>query len=399
VPGLSLGTGRLGRRLRNDRDRGAVAALVAILLSSGVLLGMTAFSIDLGTMYGERAQLISGANAAALTVAENCARPGQVCGSAFGQNVARSNANRNALDNAMTVDSICGRDLVSGRLGACSPPAGAGTHCVGTPPVGVSYAEVYTSTLTPDGSFVLPPVFAGAVVAGYRGAHIQACSRVAWGTPAGPYSALTVSQCQFTNLTTPAATRFPPSFPSRPANAAAIEVAINMATPQSSGQACGGSLGVLNGGGCEVTNLTYGSNGTGQLNRNGTGNISPTCQNVMSNNYFPPQSDDLRPYLLMPIYSTINPLGNSGNARFQNFVGVAAFQVTGYKFDNGPGTDAGGRDWLGVSVSAGNYCGPGTNGQSRCIRGYFVSATILDGTWPATGWPQTYGASVFRTAG
>jgi len=59
-------------RLRHD-ERGVVAAIVAILLGTGVLLGMGALVIDVGQIYQERAELQNGADAAALAVAESCA--------------------------------------------------------------------------------------------------------------------------------------------------------------------------------------------------------------------------------------------------------------------------------------------------------------------------------------
>ncbi len=394
MPGLS-------RRLRRDRDRGAVAALVAILLSGGVLLGFAAFAVDLGTMYAERAELISGANAAALTIAENCVRPGQICNGTTGRNTARSNANGNAMDNAMKIDGICGRDLGTGQLGTCSPPAAAGAHCLGTPPAGVSYAEVYTSTLTRDGDTVLPKAFAGTF-AGFHGATIRACSRVAWGIPKGPYPALTVSRCQFDALTTPAASKFPPAYPSIPGNPAGIEVVIKMATPDP-GCSSTNSLGLLNGGSdCQLT-LNYGDDPNGQTDADGHGHhqgtdASHACTNLLDHK-MPPSASDPRPYLLMPIYSTLDPNGRSSNAHFRDIIGVAAFQVTGYKLSDDDGTDAGGHDWLGVRVDENQYCGNGTTFRDRCIRGYFVSATIIDGTWPAAGWHRTYGVSVFRTGG
>jgi hypothetical protein len=113
----------------------------------------------------------------------------------------------------------------------------------------------------------------------------------------------------------------------------------------------------------------------------------------------PPSAEDPRPYLLMPIYTSVKANGKSGTAKFIDVVGVAAFQVTGYKLDDKDGKYAGKHDWLGVPVSKNTYCGPGTNPRDRCIRGYFVSATIIDGTWPAPGWQNTYGVSVFRTDG
>jgi Flp pilus assembly protein TadG len=394
VPGLS-------RRLRRDRDRGGVAALLAVMLAGGTLLAFAAFAVDMGVMYGERAQLLGGANAAALTIAENCARPGQVCNGATGRAAARSNANANAMDNAMTIDSICGRDLGTGQLGTCSPPVATGAHCLGTPPAGVSYAEVYTSTLTPDGATVLPRSFAGSI-AGFHGATIRACSRVAWGMPNGPYAALTVSQCQFTNLTSPAASNFPPAYPSIPANPAGIEVVIKMATPNP-GCSSSNSLGLLNGdSGCQLS-LNYGDDPNGHTDTDDHGrhrgtDASGACTDLLDSK-MPPSANDPRPYLLIPIYSTLDPDGHSANAHFRDIVGIAAFQVTGYKLSDDDGTDAGGRDWLGVRVDENQYCGSGTTFRDRCIRGYFVSANIIDGTWPAAGWHGTYGVSVFRTSG
>ena len=74
MPGLT----RLRRRAGGDR--GAVTALVAILMSSGVLLGMTAYAVDIGTLYAYRDQALNAANAAALAAAELCNRPGTRCG-------------------------------------------------------------------------------------------------------------------------------------------------------------------------------------------------------------------------------------------------------------------------------------------------------------------------------
>lgn len=61
---------RLGRRMTDER--GATAVIVALLMVP--LIGFTAIAVDLGRVYAERARLQVAADAAALAVAQDCAR-------------------------------------------------------------------------------------------------------------------------------------------------------------------------------------------------------------------------------------------------------------------------------------------------------------------------------------
>jgi Flp pilus assembly protein TadG len=65
---------RLTRRVRGRlaEERGAAAVLVALLLVP--MLGFTAIAVDIGAVYAERARLQVAADAAALAVAQDCAR-------------------------------------------------------------------------------------------------------------------------------------------------------------------------------------------------------------------------------------------------------------------------------------------------------------------------------------
>jgi Flp pilus assembly protein TadG len=63
-------TARLPRRLAGDR--GAAAVLMALVLVP--LLGFAAVAVDIGAVYAERARLQVAADAAALAVAQDCAR-------------------------------------------------------------------------------------------------------------------------------------------------------------------------------------------------------------------------------------------------------------------------------------------------------------------------------------
>ncbi len=87
------------RRLTRDthsEDRGAITVLVAILMV--VLLGSVAIAVDVGAIYSERAQLQSGADAAAIATAQKCARDAGSESCSTTSTLAGSLANQNALD-------------------------------------------------------------------------------------------------------------------------------------------------------------------------------------------------------------------------------------------------------------------------------------------------------------
>lgn len=77
--------------LRLDDDRGATAVILAILMVP--LLGFAAISLDIAAMHAERQQLQTGADAAALAIAQDCAR--DTCGApaATAQTFATANSN------------------------------------------------------------------------------------------------------------------------------------------------------------------------------------------------------------------------------------------------------------------------------------------------------------------
>ncbi|MFB9234543.1 pilus assembly protein TadG-related protein [Plantactinospora siamensis] len=184
---------------RSRGDRGAVAITVALLLGSGVLLGMAALVVDVGNLYAERTQLQSGADGAALRVAQECASAAGDCSAANRRDLAAGLARDNAADGAAAAQ-VCGR--FEGDSVDCPAPTGGVPDCVGPAPDAGDYAEVHTGTETADGRTVLPPVFAQAVLSGFNGAHVTACSRVGWGAPATATGlAMTLSACDWRTLT------------------------------------------------------------------------------------------------------------------------------------------------------------------------------------------------------
>jgi hypothetical protein len=85
--------------MSTDRDRGAVSVMVALL--TVVLIGFAAISIDVAATWAERQQLQSGADAAALAVAQDCARGS--CGDAAGTAQALAVANKNDREVTATI--------------------------------------------------------------------------------------------------------------------------------------------------------------------------------------------------------------------------------------------------------------------------------------------------------
>jgi len=203
VPVTGWLANRFAARCRDDR--GSVAPAVAALLSSGVLLGLAALVVDVGNMYAEHEQLQTGADAAAIRVAQVCAERAADCTVPVADGLAGRYARDNARDGAAGAD-VCGR---GGGLPECRVPSGPQRACVRPAPNTGEYVEVRTHTLRPDGSTLLPPVFADAVIDGFEGASVTACARAGWGAPASARAlAMTISTCDWSRYTGNGA-RFP----------------------------------------------------------------------------------------------------------------------------------------------------------------------------------------------
>lgn len=88
--------------LRLNDDRGAVAVIIAILMVP--LLGFAAISLDVAAMHAEKQQLQNGADAAALAIAQDCARDSCEAPAETAQTFATANSNSGTA--AATLPSI-----------------------------------------------------------------------------------------------------------------------------------------------------------------------------------------------------------------------------------------------------------------------------------------------------
>ena len=167
---------REGRHNGNhDGERGAVSILVAILLV--VLLGFGAIAVDVSMLYAERTQLRNGADAAALAIAQKCAKNAADPDCSTSSALARSFANGNANDGLSNIKST----VLDKAARTVTVTAGAQEK--GRTPNEVS-------------------LFFARVI-GMNSTEVNAPSTVVWGSPekgTTPFP-ITVSVCQVRNST------------------------------------------------------------------------------------------------------------------------------------------------------------------------------------------------------
>jgi hypothetical protein len=322
-------------------ERGAIGALVAVLIGGGVLTGMGALVIDVGQIYQERAELQNGADAAALGVAKSCALGACTPG------IAGQLADRNASSltgGTEGVQLVCG----SGSLGGCSGSAGNITDCPPSPPAGVNFVDVYTATQIASGSTLLPPVFATTLLgnSSYQGTTVLACAQAEWGAPsAATAGALAISACEWDQATQQGASfAASPPYPPGPLPPTSVDQVLTITS------------------GCATFGWAADEGGDCSLPVSGSSfpaasEMPPACQQVLEN----AQRSQIP--ILVPVYVSLN--GAAGTYALQGF---ADFVVTGYNLP--PGFLA--ADWLNPA----NSC----QGTDYCLTGYFVQGVI-----PATG--------------
>lgn len=172
---------------RISDDRGAIAAIFAILLGTGALLGMLALSFDLGAVYLERRTVQVGSDAAATGVAQKCALHSPQC-----QDQASAGALAAVLVNANAEDSLTGIEELCGvaPLSSCAPLSARYADCREPQfpdgrltPADQAYVRVTTRTQTSDGS-ALRTVFSDLLDGqggNSGGVTLWSCAQSAWG--------------------------------------------------------------------------------------------------------------------------------------------------------------------------------------------------------------------------
>ena len=433
------------RRIRRGGgERGAVAIVVALLIPP-VVLGTGALVLDIGQIRAERAQVQSGADAAAYKIASACAITpvGTACASDPGDPsaTAYTNANSYAVDNANNnhahISAVCG--VGAPTLSTACPSGRNALNCPNPPTANT--VEVHTQSGADSSSTLLPPIFGRALLgSSYNGVTVNACAQAAWGAAAGLGNAagLTISACEWLNNTNNGTTfaspgtgspaSGPPSFldslinrtfidnngnsvtytdpngensPDDPpaASLAGSETLIgthetNNCNAGHPGWAAPGAFGWLTNSATSCTVSITGPEYSGV-----TGNSAANCAQL----FLDSRTNQTPVYL--PVYTSIDP--NTGQYVLDGF---AAFIITGWDVTSGQGgwdkTIAPVKEPSIISIADGTtthdakYCGTFTASSSDvCIYGYFTQKLIPASALPTGSGATNLGATSIRLTG
>lgn len=328
----------------HERERGAVAVIVAILLV--VLLGFAALAVDMGLLYSEKAQLQNGADAGALAIAQACAKEATSTNCTDPASLAKGLADKNSLDGLSNVQSIA-LDVPNRKVTVTADPIEAGRT---------------------DNQVSL--FFAGAL--GIPASSAVAKSTVVWGSPSKgttPFP-LTMSVCQVNGMVD-GSTQL---IRSHSSNA-------NSDCPQGpSGSDTPGGFGWL-------AQDPYGCGAYIDLavNESGadTGNNGPSYCNDVLNGWAADINAGKDVVILLPVFTSVTGTGAGSSYDVSAF---AAFKVRGWKFSGG--TD--------LPMVFKNEGPPSCTGECRGIIGSFIKYVALSSGYEELGPVSPYGATVVK---
>jgi hypothetical protein len=332
-------------------ERGAVTVIVAILMVT--LLGFVAIAVDVGVIYSERAQLQNGADAAAIALAQKCARDAADPLCSTTSTLAGSLANQNALDGLSKVYSVALDKMAR--------------------TVSVTTAAKETGGV--DNSVSL--FFAGAL--GIPSKEVGTRSSAAWGSPKAGRTAfpLAFSVCQVKD---------------------SIDGPLQLLQEHGknantdcnygpSGAAVQGGFGwlVQDSGLCGGTIDLAVSEGGSDPGNNAPGNCSTTL-----NKWGSEITAGRKIIVLLPVF---NKVTGTGSGAVYGLVSFAAFDVTGWKFSGNSGLPYEFRSEK--STTTGVTTATECKGDCRGIIGKFVKyVSLADGY--TLGPVDAYGATIVR---
>ncbi|MFC7491621.1 MULTISPECIES: pilus assembly protein TadG-related protein [unclassified Knoellia] len=388
-------------RRRRD-ERGAVGVLVAMLFGFFVVTGLLAWSVDAGQIILERRQTQNAADAAALALAQSCAKTN--CNLDADGLPALVNANTiNIGTRTHTIERQCkSAASIPGSLPVCSSSPSV-TELRECPPLpsslssGFPYVEVRVRA-NDTGPGLIPNLFTQVNSTGPDTSNVVSCARAAWGSPtSGAFtSPITISTCEWQTYTSGGTTYVaqPPAAPwpgyggaGQPAyplaattpNSPGREVIIDLHDPAKpgcsyKGKDTAGGFGYLDTTGSCSTTLTT-TNGVNIWANIDTGSSTTGgCQTALSNIWTSGPVIDLPVFDCMVKSTTGTPAGappadcdpsDAGGANtYYHVAGIAKFYLSGYRIGGGV-TKA-------SHVSGAIPCG----NPRRCISGWFVQGVL-----------------------
>lgn len=412
---------------RRRDERGGFAPIVAVLLGTGVFIGLLALTADVGNIMWERRQLQNGADASALALGQICAGDVTACTTARSGPELKALIDANSADGLGQLDAtrpgapggLCGKGVPTPGLPVCATTSSYGTlrDCTPVPaslPAGVPYVEAYTRTLSKDSGSLLPSFFSRALVGGDPKVSVRACARVAWGAP-GNYRAevpITISQCEWQSyLTSPGSYAAAPTSPwpgysnsdARPDwPAPSQEVVIQLHSPSSStgtrgcalnGKDTAGGFGYVDPAtGCSavVTNGQWANIETGSAAPSGcSGKFASLVGKVVAVPVFDCLvASGSAPTGGISSYPDCTGASAGGAKSWYHIKGWAMFYLSGYKI--------GGSDERASVLTNSMPC----RGGERCLSGWFVQSVLSDASDAGIAPPSDgFGAVVVKLAG
>lgn len=320
------------RRLKvsSDGERGGIAVIVAIAMV--VMLAFAALAIDVAKLYSERAQLQNGSDAAALMMAQKCAKNDADTDCSSTSPTAADLANKNAVDGLSNIKSIA-LDKTNRTVTVT-----AGAKETGSSPNQVSL------------------FFAG--VLGIRSTEVNASSSARWGSPVEGTIVfpLAFSICQVSGMVGGGA-QLLQNF-SADANADCPLGPAGKTVPggfgwtvQNTGQ-CGG-----------LVNLDVNESG------GATGNDGPSNCDTILNGWASALTAGKQVIILLPVYDDVTGTGAGASYHLISF---AAFSVQGWAFS--------GADKLPMVYNSAPTSALKCQGNCRGIIGSFVKyVSLADG--------------------
>ncbi|WP_416428364.1 pilus assembly protein TadG-related protein [Paenarthrobacter nicotinovorans] len=324
---------------REGDERGASTVIVAVLMV--VLLGFAALAVDVGAIYAEKAQLQTGADAAALAIATDCARGSCGSSTSTGNQFANSNANDNTSGAVITFPAA-------------------------------TTVRVVTNARDTGGQNSLSLFFAQSM--GFDTANVNASAEASWGAPSSATTLpWTVSECVFKKYLSPAQLASLNSTGTFSGDPVPTHVTLRYDTNAPAVGGCVAQNGYQPGGfgWLETTSACSTAISIGAVVQGQPGNHFPNgtaCNTVLAHIMDEPA--------LIPLFKTA---AQNGNKTKYTLVGFAAFQVTGYKFDGGQKLDP---------------AAPNCTNNCRALQGFFSRFVSLEEASQVSGGIPNYGASV-----
>ncbi|MBT2532083.1 pilus assembly protein TadG [Arthrobacter sp. ISL-48] len=269
-------------RFKYDGEGGAVSVIVALMLVA--LLGFGAIAVDAGMLYSERTQLRNGADAAALAIAQTCAKSASDPDCSVSSSLAAGFANGNANDGLSNIKSTV-LDKTNRTV----------TVTVGAQESGHTPNQV---------SLFFARVF------GLKTTEVNASSTVKWGTPSkGPVILpLAIAHCKLNIL---------------PGGTSGTEQVLEQTVNGCVGMPGGFGWITTTGTQCTITMTAGLSNIPGIWFASDPGASAPTGCSAAD---FTQMNDKT---VLLPLYDLATGVGSAGKYYVKGF---AAFHVTGYHF-------------------------------------------------------------------